>query len=220
MLEPEWKACLRERGIDVPAGRFIAYDQRTALEDGGLDGLRAPYVLKAVSSRIAHKTEVGAVRVGISTAADVAAELRAMDERLRRQGLTPVPGFLVEEMVAPGLELLLGVHESTEWGRLLIFGLGGVAVEAMGQVAFRALPLRCGDVADMIAGLPWLAGGLARFGPERSSQVAELVWSIGRSDGLAVDGGVPAWEINPLVVNAVGVFAVDVRGTETPDGGK
>ncbi|WNI14295.1 acetate--CoA ligase family protein [Actinacidiphila sp. ITFR-21] len=150
--EPELKQYLAGAGVTVPRGRLVhgADDAvRAVREVGG----RA--VFKAVVPGLLHKTEAGAVEIGVTpqTAPEVHRRLAALGG-----------GVLVEELVDDGVELIVGVR-SSDLGPVLTAGLGGVFAEVLDDVGHRLLPLRPGEGAEMLSrlrGARILAGARGR----------------------------------------------------------
>ena len=180
----------------------------------GTIDLRPPLVVKALIPGVVHKSELGAVRVGLGSAADAEAAMREMHERLGA-GATRPAGYLVEEMVEPGVELLLGATNDTAFGRLLVFGAGGAAVEALGEATFFALPLRPADVDSLLATLPWLAPTLRRLGSVATAALREAIWRFGGPEGIGLAPRLAHLELNPLIAGRTGVTAVDAKGAVT-----
>jgi hypothetical protein len=174
--------------------------------------LRGPFAVKAVSPSIVHKSDVGAVRLGVADAAAASHAIADMTASLAARGLGPVEGFLVEQMVEPGLEILVGVVEDGTFGRLLAFGAGGIAVEARDEVVFFSLPLRRWDVDTLMAALPAVAAALRRLGGRSEDALRALIWRVGAADGLGLEPSIREVELNPVIVNRHGATAVDARG--------
>ena len=212
LLEPGWKALLLERGIAVPAGVFVEYSGVELRLPDSVAELRPPLVLKGVSEAIVHKSEAGAVQLGLPNAAAAEAAARALVAELEGRIDGPIDGVLVEEMISGGVELLLGLHSDRAFGRLLVFGVGGIMVEAAGEALFFALPLRPFDVDTILATQPWVEGTLIRLGGDGLIALREAIWCMGGPDGIALDPRIEALEINPLLVGAHGAMAVDARG--------
>jgi succinyl-CoA synthetase beta subunit len=111
-----------------------------------------PVVLKAASDAIPHKTELGLVAVGLKNEDDLARAFARLDERLA--DIEPRPrdaAFLVQELVAEGVEVFAGISRDPDFGLSMAFGLGGTAIEVTRDFALRMLPLRGGDAEAMIA---------------------------------------------------------------------
>jgi acyl-CoA synthetase (NDP forming) len=110
-----------------------------------------PVVLKVASDSIPHKSDLGLVSIGLSSPEALEDAWRRM--RAILDAMTPIvesDGFLVQEMVTGGLEVMAGVSRDPDFGLVLAFGLGGIAVEILDDVALRLLPLRTGEAAAMI----------------------------------------------------------------------
>jgi acyl-CoA synthetase (NDP forming) len=143
VVEPEAKKILALAKITVPRFKVAVQEEdavRCAREIG------YPVVAKAVSPKIVHKSEHGAVVVGIQA-----------DEGVRSafQHLRNLPGFtglLVEEMV-PGLELIIGAKIDYQFGPVILLGMGGTGVEIYKDATLRMAPLKEKDVTSMIKGL-------------------------------------------------------------------
>ena len=146
--EVDSKKLLGEAGLPVVAEKVVA-SREEALEAAGRIGY--PAVLKVASDDIPHKSDLGLVAAGL---ADEAALAAAFDDVAARLGqVSPPPSdavFVVQAMVRDAVELFMGVSRDPDFGLVLAFGLGGVLVEILDDVALRPLPLRDGDVNAMI----------------------------------------------------------------------
>lgn len=177
--------------------------------------LGSPVALKLLSPALTHKTEAGAVRLGLEgprAVEEAAADLLALAGR----SLPPdsLEGLLVQEMVEGAVEALLGAVRDPQFGPVLTFGLGGVFVEALGDVSHRLPPLSRGDAESMtreLAGACVLEG--ARGRPPRDREA--LLLALLRFSALveAIGPGLLEMDINPLLLREEGrgVVAVDVR---------
>ena len=146
--ELDAKKLLGEAGLPVVPERAVTSrdEARRAARETGY-----PVVLKVASDDIPHKSDLGLVAAGL---ADEAALERAYDDmsaRLERVS-PPAPDavFIVQAMVRDAVELFMGVSRDPDFGLVLAYGLGGVLVEVLDDVALRPLPLRDGDVNAMI----------------------------------------------------------------------
>jgi acetyltransferase len=173
-----------------------------------------PVVLKIDSERISHKTDVGGVRLDLRGADEVGEAYRQLMRSVRTKD--PAAAVRVQRMIGGGREVILGMSSDPQFGPLLMFGLGGVYVEVMGDVAMRIHPLADVDARDMIRqikGFPLLAGARGdaavdlRFVEEMLLRLSQLVADFA-DDLLELD-------VNPLVVTPTGSpsLAVDARVT-------
>ena len=110
-----------------------------------------PVAVKFASERIAHKTEMGGVRLNLSDETAVRFAFETIRERLAADNnLDAMEGVLVQPMVAGGVEVMVGVSGDPLFGPLIAFGLGGIYVEILGDVCFRITPLTDRDAAEMV----------------------------------------------------------------------
>ena len=198
---------LSEQGLTPPAQAFAATPEEAA-EAAARIGF--PVALKIVTAEASHKTELGGVTLDLLDEIGVRAEAEAMEARISGVGIT---GFLVQEMVS-GLEIIAGVRNDPQFGPFMVLGLGGVFVEALGDVSFRLLPVVEDDVREMLDELR----GKALLGPFRGGpprDVDALVRAVCTLSAIYLDHRdyLSDLEFNPLIVLAdgEGVRAVDVR---------
>ncbi len=145
LAEAASKDLLAAHGLEVAAERVVATPEAAA--EAAL-ALGLPVVVKLNGDRIAHKTERGLVRLNLRTADEVAsaaAELLA----LARPDDGPV-SILVARFLEGNRELIAGVVRDPQLGHAVMLGIGGIAAEALGDVAFRLVPLRRADAEDLI----------------------------------------------------------------------
>lgn len=209
--EATGKRVLSAYGIAVPRSRFVAQAQDVA---SALGSLSTPFVIKVVSPDVIHKSDVGGVAVGLDSERAVLEAMDSMRERLRAADRR-IDGFLVEEMAAPGTEVVIGTVQDPSFGPVLMFGLGGVFVEVMRDVAFRICPVDEMDAVEMIheiKGAPLLFGARGGSAVDESALVRALL-AIGGKGGLAMDlaDELGELDVNPLIARADGVVAVDAR---------
>ncbi len=178
--------------------------------DGALaaaDELGGHVVLKAEVDGLVHKTDAGAVKLDLRTAEEVAEAYgqleKAFGDRLRRA--------LVQPMLANGVETLVGVVQEPVFGPLVVFGLGGVATDVLGDRAATLAPLTGDDADEMIRSV---RAAPLLFGHRGSAAVdtAALTDVLLRISRLADDlPEVAELDLNPVIATADGAHAVDVR---------
>ena len=171
-----------------------------------------PVALKIVSPDISHKTEVGGVRLGLTSAAAVVEAARTMSDRARRERPQAVSeGFSVQPMVPPGKELLLGSVRDPQFGPLVMVGFGGVYVEVFRDTAVRLAPVAPDEALAMLDDLR-LAPLLHGVRGEPPVDLVALAATIARfSELAAATPGLEELELNPLVAGPAGVVTVDAR---------
>ncbi len=206
--QPEWfgKQVLAASGIHVPDGA-LARSLDEALAVAARVGY--PVVLKAQAAALTHKTEAGGVMLNLADDAALRAAWTQMQQNVAR--IAPgvkLDGCLVERMAEKGLELMIGAKRDPEWGTVLLIGLGGVWVEALGDV--RCLPVDA-DEAQIFAALKELRAAklLAGFRgapPADVAAVAQAVLALGRLMRTAPE--IIEIDINPLTVLAKGQGAM------------
>lgn len=111
-----------------------------------------PVVMKITSTKISHKTEVGGVIVNIGSEAELREEYVALLSRLKNYGYneSDLDGVIVQEMVKGNREMVCGIATDPQYGHMMMFGLGGIYVETIKDVAFRIAPLTDIDAKEMI----------------------------------------------------------------------
>ncbi len=192
LSEAEGKAILAAAGVSVPravSGASLAEVQAAA------KGLTAPFALKGLG--FAHKTEAGAVRLGLST----------LDGQAEMAGAT---GYLVEEMVTGTVaEILLGLRRDPVYGVSLTLGMGGVTAEVLADTVTLILPATEDEIAAALRGLrlwPLLDGYRGR----PKADVAALATIAVRLGALMLaDDSLEEIEINPILLRETGAVAVD-----------
>jgi acyl-CoA synthetase (NDP forming) len=145
--EAEALALFAEHGIRI-ARHVVAGSPEEAGRTARWLGVE-PVVVKMLSRSVAHKSDVGGVRVGVAIA-DVEATCRQMAMLLRD---VDFDGWLIQEQVAGGTEMLLGMIRDAQLGAAVVLGAGGIATAVFGDSALRLLPLRESDPPEMLAEL-------------------------------------------------------------------
>ena len=208
LSEHRSKVVLAAYGIPVTTDRLAGSRAEAVRAAASLEG---PVVLKVSSPAFAHKSELGLVRLGVSGPAAVG---RAYDELIEAAaGVHPGDGgqsVLVCPMVTGGVETVVGVADDPVFGPTVLFGLGGVFVEVLGDVAFRVPPFDEAEARRMVQevkGFPLLAG--ARGRPK--ADLGALVDVLMKVQRLAVDhaGHLAELDVNPLLVLPKGAVALD-----------
>ncbi|WP_417625705.1 acetate--CoA ligase family protein [Pararhodobacter aggregans] len=201
------KQVLADLGLSVPKGGMA----RTADEAVAIaNRIGYPLVLKAQAAKLSHKSDAGGVIVGLKDEAALRAGWGRLHTNIAAHapGLT-LDGVLVEEMVQPGLELVIGAKRDPNWGPMVLVGLGGVWIEVL-----RDSRLMPADVSLARARAEILSLKSARLlGPFRGQPardvdaVAEVAVRLGAL--MRANPQILEVDINPLVVHAAGAVALD-----------
>jgi acyl-CoA synthetase (NDP forming) len=183
-----------------------------AVEAAGQQGY--PVVLKVASPDILHKTDVGGVALNLPDAAAVRLAFETITDRARRaMPDAELWGVTVEPMLAGGREVIIGMSRDPQFGPLVMFGLGGVYVEAMGDVSFRLAPFSEAEAWAMLAETKGdrLLRGTRSQKPADRQAIVDVVLHVSQ---LVTDcPDIVELDINPLLVwdERQGAIAADVR---------
>ncbi|MFQ5442328.1 MAG: acetate--CoA ligase family protein [Thermodesulfobacteriota bacterium] len=209
LVEPEVKEILKLGSIAVPKYQVVK-DVNVAMEVG--DTMGYPLVLKIISPNIPHKSDVSGIKLNLRSAVDVEDAWSGMILHIADEmPMALIEGFILEEMVESGAEVITGAVKDKQFGVTAMFGTGGVSVELMKDVSFALTPLDKKEALAMmreVKGFPLLTG--YRGDPPRDIEaVAEVLVKL--SEIVEGTDGLKELEINPLIVYEKGVIAVDAK---------
>ena len=166
------------------------------------DRIGYPVVMKMTSKTTSHKTDVGGVRVNIGSAEALRAEYRDIVAKLDERGLLDgLEGVIIQEMVKGSREMVCGIATDPQYGPMLMFGLGGVFVEVMKDVAFRIAPVTDTDARDMVRSVKAykLLQGARGTTPADIAKVEETLLRLSQ---LVTDlPFIDELDINPLMIS-------------------
>jgi len=209
LLEHEAKEILRGYGVKTPVERLAKSEEEAVrlAKDIGF-----PVVLKIVSPDVVHKTEVGGVRLNIRSAEDVRQAYREIVANLREKApQAAFEGVLVQEMVGDGVEVIVGGLRDPEYGPITMFGIGGIFVEVVKDVAFRLAPTSVDEALTMITeikGYPILRG--VRGLPQANiGEIADVISNVSRI--MVEHEDIVELDLNPVAVNDRRAVALDAR---------
>ncbi len=189
-------------GVSFAAWRIV--DDASAAEGAAAD-VGFPCVLKAIRPALLHKSEAGAVKIGIANAAQAHEVASEFEKRLG-------PGqVLIQRQATPGLELAVGATRDPHFGAAVLFGLGGIWIEALDDVAVRIAPFteeEATSMFDELRGRTLLGGARGRPGVDRAA-LARLLATL--SKWIARVPWLMELDINPIIANGSTFTAVDAR---------
>jgi len=209
--EAEAREIIAAYGFSIPKNVIAATSEEAVAV---AEEIGYPVVLKIASPDILHKSDIGGVRVGVADAGAVKKCFAEIVSNARRYSPdADIVGVAVQEMVASGKEVILGLSKDPQFGPLLMFGLGGIYVEVLKDVSFRVCPIHPFEAASMIREIrsfPLLRGVRG----EKPADLSALEESLLRLSQLAIDfPQIVEGDINPLKVRypGEGAVAIDAR---------
>lgn len=209
LTEIEAKELLKVWGVKVVETR-LAHSQSQAVALSRELGL--PVALKIASPDITHKSDAGGVKLGLTSQRQVTQAYRDIIHSTRKGNpQAHIQGVTVQKMAPPGVEVIVGMSTDPQFGPVLMFGLGGVWVEVLKDVAFRLIPISPKDAREMISeikGFPLLQGYRGHE-PVDISALEEVLLDV--SQMVEMTPAIKELDINPLFAYKQGVVAVDAR---------
>jgi acetyl coenzyme A synthetase (ADP forming)-like protein len=204
--EVKAKDILRAYDFIVPDGRLVSTVEEAT---EAAPRLGYPLAMKIVSPDIIHKSDIGGVKLNLSSAQEVADAFELMMLRITRKAPEAfLEGVYLERMVPKGREVILGMTRDPQFGAMLMFGLGGIFVEVMKDVTFHLAPITSAEAMNMLMGtrsyklLEGVRGeqgvNLAAIG-EALQRISQLVTDFPQIDEL---------DINPFIVGKPGEDSV------------
>jgi acetate---CoA ligase (ADP-forming) subunit beta len=209
LTEIEAKQLLKSAGISVVDTR-LATTKTEAVAIAKELGF--PVVLKIASADVVHKSDAGGVKLGLKTATQVG---KAYDDIMKSiKAAFPnakIEGVSVQSMARQGVEVIIGMSKDAQFGPVLMFGLGGVLVEILKDVAFRIVPLVKRDAKEMIReikGFPLLQGYRGSE-PVDVENLENMLLKV--SEFIEKTPEVKELDLNPIFAYKDGAVAVDAR---------
>jgi acetate---CoA ligase (ADP-forming) len=194
-------------GIPAVRSRLVRTPAEAAAAQAELGGPVAVKIAAAI-----HKSDVGGIAVGLTTPQAAADAVTAIRARLSGAGLAGQAAvFLVQEQIRDGVEMIVGVTHDPAFGPLVLAGLGGTAVEVLGDVAVRITPLSNTDVDEMLRSLRSyrLLTGYRHSPPLDVAAFAEL---LHRVSAMVEDiPEIAELDLNPVFVRPHGAVVADIR---------
>lgn len=207
LTEHETLGLLKAAGVPVVETISCATAEEAVAAAARLGG--GPVVVKASARDLPHKSDAGAVRVGVSGAAAVAAAHDEVVAAALAAGAAP-EGSIVQALAPHGVELIVGARRDPVLGAVLVVAPGGTYAELLGGAARRMLPLHAGEarlMLDEVGVAPLLAGYRGEPGADldAAALAVEAIAQLAVSLGDAIDD----LEVNPLMASPGGAMAVD-----------
>ena len=187
----------------------IAKNSRQAMKIAKKIGY--PVALKLVSKDITHKTDVGGIKLDIKSDEELSRSFdQIMQDVKRKHRRATIEGILVQAMVPKGQELIIGGKHDQQFGKVIIFGLGGVFAEVFDDVSMRVTPISERDAMKMIEEIK----GYKILSGYRGSKydIKSLTDILLKTSKLLSDNkSIKELDINPVIASSKGAIAVDAR---------
>ena len=203
LSEFDSKSLLRDAGLALPDEVLVT--RRSEL-DGAIARVGLPLVMKIQSRDIPHKSEVGGVRINITTKGEAFSIYQALlDNAQRHRPEADIQGVLVGPMAKKGVEIIVGTLEDATFGPMVMVGLGGITTELLRDVVYRPAPVSAAEASAMLAELkaaPLLSGfrGAAKTDIPALSRLISQVSMI----AARYRAQISEIELNPVLVHAEG----------------
>jgi len=210
LLEPESKQLMKEIGITTTDFQ-VAKNSKEAIKAASEIGF--PIVMKILSPQIIHKTDAGGVKLNINSEKEAEKAFKEILANAKKyDSKAEIKGVLIEKMVKPSTEIIIGVTRDPTFGPAIMFGLGGIFVELLKDVSFRIAPIKTEDAQEMIheiKALPMLQG--FRGGPNvKLELIVDVLMKISQ---LSIDyiDDILEIDLNPIFAYEDKILAVDAR---------
>lgn len=205
-MEPEVLSVLKDYGIHVPKYKFVTNEddaQKAAMSLGW------PVVMKIVSPDILHKTEAGGVILGLQTEKQVS-DAFARLSLLERTG-TRISGFIIYPFQKHDIELSVGMVRDLQFGPVITFGLGGIWIEVIKDIAFGIAPLSHGEAEDMLDSIKAhsILKGIRNRKPSDRKALSDLLVSL--ADMTMKETAIQEIDLNPIFPLEKNYFIADGR---------
>ena len=209
LLEPEAKQLFALHGAPVSDDKLAQTAEEAADIASKIDGRVA---LKIVSKHILHKTDAGGVRLNLSTKEEVKKAFKRIIHNAKEYNPeADIHGVMVSPMAKPGIEVIIGTKNDDQFGPIIMFGLGGIMVEVLRDVAFRVLPISPRSARHMmedIRSAPILNGIRGNPAYDKSA-IRKLLLLC--SEMVEAYPDIVEMDLNPVIVYEKGLCVVDAR---------
>ena len=209
LLEPDAYALLKGYDIPVPNFKLIKSEEEIS---GLTKEINFPIVMKIVSPDIIHKTEAGGVKVGIKTEQDAKMAYQEIIFKAKKYNKeAQICGVLTYSKIPDGIETIIGIGKDPEFGKFIMFGLGGIYVEVFKDVSFRLVPLNIQEVKEMVSEIKGnvLLNGYRGGNPKNIDSLIDIIFKC--SKFAYENKRLNRMDLNPVIVGENDAVVVDAR---------
>lgn len=201
---------LRVYGIPSVKSIFCRNDLNEILKSSEKIGF--PVVLKLISKEILHKSDAGCVALNLQSPKEVEGAFQSILQNLKRTNENAlIEGFLVQKMVREGYEVIVGLTTDSTFGKVILFGLGGIFVEIFQDVAIRMVPITKIDAQDMIEEVKGyrILKGIRGKEPANLQSLREILLAVSQLGNEIEE--IREMDLNPVFVDSSGSIVADSR---------
>jgi len=190
------------------SGIFISDKKEIISATGKLPG---PYVLKAITDKVLHKSDVGALKLNLQTGGDIENAWEEISKNVSKKSVgVKIIGMLLQSMTA-GREVIIGMKRDATFGPTIVFGLGGIFVEVLKDVSMRVAPLTPDDIDNLIGDIKGINILKGTRGQKAINFEALKKTILAISDLAIKHPEIKEMDFNPVFCDENGVSLVDVR---------
>ncbi|MEM2727147.1 MAG: acetate--CoA ligase family protein [Archaeoglobaceae archaeon] len=204
LMEHESKQILVEYGLETTEAH-LAHTVDEAVKIA--DEIGYPVVLKVLSTKVVHKSDLGGVKLNLKDEKAVRDAFREIESKFKDMGMI---GVSVQKMAEAGLEIIVGVTKDETFGHILMFGLGGIFVEVLKDVSFRAIPITEEDAEEMIKEINGysILKGYRGYSADIES-IKKVLLTVSKI--VVENPSIKEMDLNPIFVYPRGYKIVDAR---------
>ena len=209
LLENEAKELVSLHGVSVNVDRLVSSAEEAVDAAREIEG---DVAMKIVSQDILHKSDAGCVLLGLRDPVDIRhAFNKILDNAKKYDPSATINGVLVAPMAEEGLEIIIGTKIDDQFGPIIMFGIGGIMVEVMKDVAFRVLPISGRSARMMVEEIKSVAllNGFRGQPPLDKIAIRRLLMAV--SEIVGSYPGIQEMDLNPVIVHEQGLDIVDAR---------
>lgn len=209
LTEPESYSLLERYGFPLPQFKFVT-NEPEAVKAASIVGY--PVAMKVVSEDIIHKSNLGGVKLNVQNEEQLFKEFNHLISLAKAHSPKSLHcGVLISKMISGGIETIIGINTDPEFGKFIMFGLGGIYVELFKDVSFRLLPITHKDAQKMVSEIKSsvLLEGFRGDKPKAMNKLIDILLRC--SDFAMENSDVVEMDLNPVKIREKDAFIVDAK---------
>lgn len=209
LTEPESYSLLERYGFPLPQFKFVTNEPEAAK---GASAVGYPVAMKVVSEDIIHKSNLGGVKLNVQNEEQLFKEFNHLISLTKTYSPRSLHcGVLISKMISGGIETIIGINTDPEFGRFIMFGLGGIYVELFKDVSFRLLPITQKDAQEAVSEVK-SSILLEGFRGDRPKAIDKLVDILLKCSDFAMENSdIVEMDLNPVKVREKDAVIVDAK---------